>query len=350
MQIDIRNVSKDYGRQTALHNIDLNIQSGELVALLGPSGSGKTTLLRLIAGLEFPNSGQIMFDVSDASKLSVGERNVGFVFQNYALFKHMRVIDNIAFGLRARPKNSRPDDHEIVARSRDLLSLVKLSGYEDRFPSQLSGGQQQRVALARALAIEPSVLLLDEPFGALDAKVRQDLRKWLRELHDETGHTTVFVTHDQEEALDLADRVVVVEEGRIAQVGVPNDVYDAPVSPFVYEFIGDVNKLSVIVKDGQILLPGRPIALDTTTEQDGAYRLYVRPHDIRVAAKENGQALTGLVRDIRATGPAVVMDVALDSWNARLDIALSHNDDNWRNLTTGARVEIQLRKYALFPE
>ena len=350
MQIDIRNVSKDYGRQTALHNIDLNIQSGELVALLGPSGSGKTTLLRLIAGLEFPNSGQIMFDVSDASKLSVGERNVGFVFQNYALFKHMRVIDNIAFGLRARPKSSRPDNHEIVARSRDLLSLVKLSGYEDRFPSQLSGGQQQRVALARALAIEPSVLLLDEPFGALDAKVRQDLRKWLRELHDETGHTTVFVTHDQEEALDLADRVVVVEEGRIAQVGVPNDVYDAPVSPFVYEFIGDVNKLSVIVKDGQILLPGRPIALDTTTKQDGAYRLYVRPHDIRVAAKESGQALTGLVRDIRATGPAVVMDVALDSWNARLDIALSHNDDNWRNLTTGARVEIRLRKYALFPE
>jgi sulfate transport system ATP-binding protein len=350
MQIDIHNVTKDYGSQTALRNIDLKIGSGELVALLGPSGSGKTTLLRLIAGLEFPNSGQIFFDADDASNLSVGKRNVGFVFQNYALFKHMRVIDNIAFGLRARPADRRPSEQEILSRARDLLSLVKLSGYEDRFPAQLSGGQQQRVALARALAIEPSVLLLDEPFGALDAKVRHELRKWLRELHDETGHTTVFVTHDQEEALDLADRVVVVQDGRIAQEGAPNDVYEEPASPFVYEFIGDVNKLAVSVKDGQVLLPGRPIAIGDTDKPDGNYVLYVRPHNIRVAAKEEGQALTGLVRDIRATGPAVVMDVSLDSWNTHLDIALSHNDDDWRKLKPGTRVEISLRKYALFPE
>ena len=348
MQIDIRNVTKDYGNQTALHKVDLTIETGELVALLGPSGSGKTTLLRLIAGLEFPNGGQIFFGENDASNLTVRERNVGFVFQNYALFRHMRVIDNIAFGLRARPRDRRPAEQEILARARDLLSLVQLSEYENRFPAQLSGGQQQRVALARALAIEPSVLLLDEPFGALDAKVRQDLRKWLRELHDETGHTTVFVTHDQEEALDLADRVVVIEQGGIAQHGSPNEVYDQPVNPFVYEFIGDVNKLSVEVKGGQILLPGGPLPVDHTNRGDGQYTLYVRPHDMRVTMDRTNQALTGLVRNIRTTGPAVVMDVALDSWNMHLDIALSHNDDDWRNMKPGTRVAVALRKYALF--
>jgi sulfate transport system ATP-binding protein len=348
MQIDIRNVTKGFGTQTALHDIDLTIGSGELVALLGPSGSGKTTLLRLIAGLEFPDAGQVHFDHGDASNLSVRDRNVGFVFQNYALFKHMRVIDNVAFGLRARPSQRRPSEIEILARARDLLSLVKLSEFENRFPSQLSGGQQQRVALARALAIEPSVLLLDEPFGALDAKVRQELRKWLRELHDETGHTTVFVTHDQEEALDLADRVVVIQNGRVAQYGSPNDIYQEPASPFVYEFIGNVNKLAVEVKGGRILLPGGPVPIGQTSHADGAYSLYVRPHDMRVTTDRTNKALLGLVRDIRATGPAVVLDVALDSWNMHLDIALSHNDDDWRTLKPGTRVAVSMRKYALF--
>jgi sulfate transport system ATP-binding protein len=232
LEIRVQNVRKEFARYPALHDVSLDVRSGELIALLGPSGSGKTTLLRLIAGLEIPTAGQIFFGEEDASSKTVQDRNVGFVFQAYALFRNMTVLDNISFGLKVRPRRTRPPRAEIRRREMELLDLVQLSGLEKRFPQQLSGGQRQRVALARALAIEPRVLLLDEPFGALDAQVRKELRKWLREIHDKTGHTTVFVTHDQEEALELADRLVVMSQGAIEQVGTPDDVYDSPNSPF----------------------------------------------------------------------------------------------------------------------
>src|SRR5690606_36013958 len=254
MDVSIRKVRKEFDRFAALRDISLDIRSGELIALLGPSGSGKTTLLRLIAGLERPTEGAIHFGDEDASHKSVQERNVGFVFQHYALFRHMTVADNIGFGLKVRPGATRPSKAEISRRASELLDLVQLSGLEKRYPAQLSGGQRQRVALARALAIEPRVLLLDEPFGALDAQVRRELRRWLRDIHDATGHTTVFVTHDQEEALELADRVVVMSQGRIEQVGTADEVYDEPHSPFVSNFIGDASLLPVSVRNGQLWL------------------------------------------------------------------------------------------------
>ncbi|WP_292634000.1 sulfate ABC transporter ATP-binding protein, partial [Mesorhizobium sp.] len=245
MEVRVVNVRKEFERFPALHDVSLDIKSGELIALLGPSGSGKTTLLRLIAGLERPTKGAIFFGEEDASQKSIQERNVGFVFQHYALFRHMTVADNIGFGLKVRHGAARPRAQEIRRRALELLDLVQLSGLEKRYPAQLSGGQRQRVALARAMAIEPKVLLLDEPFGALDAQVRRELRRWLREIHDRTGHTTVFVTHDQEEALELADRVVVMSQGRIEQVGTADDIYDTPNSPFVYSFIGESSSLPV---------------------------------------------------------------------------------------------------------
>src|SRR5512134_86682 len=219
MHVTVEDVVRKFGLTPALHGVSLEIFPGELVALLGPSGSGKTTLLRILAGLDIPTAGRVLFDRDDALKLTVQERHVGLVFQNYALFRHMTVAENIGFGLRVRPRARRPSRKEITGRTRELLELVQLSGLEKRYPSQLSGGQRQRVAFARALSIEPRLLLLDEPVGALDAQVRRDLRRWLREIHDKTGHTTVFVTHDQEEALELADRVVVMSHGRIEQVG-----------------------------------------------------------------------------------------------------------------------------------
>ncbi len=237
MNIEIEEISKDFGSTAALHPVSLSIPSGTLVALLGPSGSGKTTLLRILGGLEFPTSGRVLFDASDATGLSVQERRAGFVFQSYALFRHMTVFDNIAYGLRARPRRSRPPSAEIARRVNRLLDLIKLPDIGARYPSQLSGGQRQRVALARALAIEPRMLLLDEPFGALDAKVRKELRHGLRDIHDTTGLTTVFVTHDQEEAMELADLVVVMSMGRIEQVGKPDDIRVRPKTDFVREFI-----------------------------------------------------------------------------------------------------------------
>src|SRR6478735_11336977 len=233
VDVSVENVVRLFGATAALHGVSLDITAGELVALLGPSGSGKTTLLRILAGLDEPNAGRVLFDGDDALKLTVQQRNVGLVFQSYALFRHMTVLENIGFGLRVRPRSRRPSRKEIKGRALELLDLVQLTGLEKRFPAQLSGGQRQRVAFARALAIEPRVLLLDEPFGALDAKVRRDLRRWLREIHDKTGHTTVFVTHDQEEALELSDRIAILDKGRIDQLGVPDDIYDHPATPFV---------------------------------------------------------------------------------------------------------------------
>ena len=254
--IKVQNITKCFGEFPALHGVDLEVQPGEFIALLGPSGSGKTTLLRIIAGLEFQDAGQVLFNGEDVSNRSVGERQVGFVFQHYALFRHMTVAENVAFGLNVRKAKNRPGKTEIKARAEELLRLVQLEGLGARYPGQLSGGQRQRVALARALAIEPKLLLLDEPFGALDAKVRKDLRRWLKDLHRQMGLTSIFVTHDQEEALELADRVVVMDHGRIDQVGTPEQVYMEPATPFVSHFVGETN-----------LLPGG---------------LHVRPHDLEI--------------------------------------------------------------------
>jgi sulfate transport system ATP-binding protein len=243
MSIEVRNLNKRFGATVACDNLDLDIPDGELVALLGPSGCGKTTLLRIIAGLEVPDSGHVLFHGEDATHTDVRDRNVGFVFQHYALFGHMTIFENVAFGLRVRPKRTRPDEATIRAKVMKLLELVQLDWLADRHPHQLSGGQRQRIALARALAVEPKVLLLDEPFGALDAKVRKELRRWLRRLHDEVHVTSVFVTHDQDEAMEVSDRVVVLNRGRIEQQGTPDEVYDRPATPFVLQFLGDVNRV-----------------------------------------------------------------------------------------------------------
>src|SRR5215468_10741195 len=250
VDVSVENVVRLFGMTPALHGVSLDIAAGELVALLGPSGSGKTTLLRILAGLDLPTNGRVTFAGEDALSLTVQERHIGFVFQNYALFRNMTVFDNIAFGLTVRSFWRRPRKSAIRKRVMELLDLVQLSGLENRYPSQLSGGQRQRVALARALAIEPRMLLLDEPFGALDAKVRRELRRWLRDIHDRTGHTTVFVTHDQEEAIELADRIVVLNRGQIEQVGTPDEIYDRPATPFVASFIGETNALPVTVESG----------------------------------------------------------------------------------------------------
>lgn len=274
MSIEIRNISKQFGDFHALRDVSLDIASGELVALLGPSGCGKTTLLRIIAGLETAGQGTIAFSGEDTTHIHVRERQVGFVFQHYALFRHMTVFENVAFGLRVRPKRTRPTEAAIQKKVHDLLNLVQLDWLGDRYPSQLSGGQRQRIALARALAVEPRVLLLDEPFGALDAKVRKDLRRWLRRLHDDLDVTSIFVTHDQEEALEVADRVVLMNGGKVEQVGSPQQVWDNPANPFVYGFLGDVN-----------LFKGRT--------PEGETHTYIRPHDLEVRRYTMGD--TGIV-------------------------------------------------------
>jgi sulfate transport system ATP-binding protein len=287
MSIEIRNISKQFGDFRALNDVSLDIQSGELVALLGPSGCGKTTLLRIIAGLETPDQGAILFSGEDTTEVHVRERNVGFVFQHYALFRHMTVFDNVAFGLRMKPRAQRPGETQIRAKVLELLKLVQLDWLADRYPSQLSGGQRQRIALARALAVEPKVLLLDEPFGALDAKVRKELRRWLRRLHDELHVTSIFVTHDQEEALEVADRVVLMNQGHIEQIGTPQQVWDQPASPFVYGFLGDVNLFHGRVEQGEVLIGSehQGVRLETpehaAAQQARAYA-YVRPHDFEV--------------------------------------------------------------------
>src|SRR6476659_5299333 len=269
MKIALHEVTRRFGAFTALDNVNLDIHSGELVALLGPSGSGKTTLLRIIAGLDWPDQGEVHFDGEDALSRSVGERNVGFVFQNYALFRHMTVFENVAFGLRARPRRLRPTEAAIRARVNQLLELVQLGPLGQRLPNQLSGGQRQRIALARALAIEPRILLLDEPFGALDAKVRKELRRWLRQLHEEIHVTSVFVTHDQEEALEVADRVVVLDKGRIEQTGTPAQVYERPANAFVHECIGESVSVPVAIRGGTLQFKGLSLGLDRQGNADG---------------------------------------------------------------------------------
>ena len=283
MSIEIRNVSKHFGEFRALGDVNLDIDSGELVALLGPSGCGKTTLLRIIAGLETADAGSIHFSGEDTTDVHVRERQVGFVFQHYALFRHMTVFENVAFGLRVKPRAQRPSDAQIKEKVHSLLGLVQLDWLADRFPSQLSGGQRQRIALARALAVEPKVLLLDEPFGALDAKVRKELRRWLRRLHDDLHVTSIFVTHDQEEALEVADRVVLMNQGKVEQIGSPQQVWDHPASPFVYGFLGDVNLFHGRAHEGQVHVEGMRIAApEHAGAQDAKAFAYVRPHDLDV--------------------------------------------------------------------
>lgn len=342
MDVRVSHVRKEFDRFPALHEVSLDIKSGELIALLGPSGSGKTTLLRLIAGLERPTSGKIFFGDTDASEKSVQERNIGFVFQHYALFRHMTILENVSFGLKVRPRSTRPPAGEIRRRAMELLDLVQLSGLEKRYPSQLSGGQRQRVALARALAIEPAVLLLDEPFGALDAQVRRELRKWLREIHERTGHTTVFVTHDQEEALELADRLCVMSQGKIEQVGTPDTVYDTPSSPFVFGFIGESSELPVTVERGDVWLGDRPLGISAANGQ-GPAKLFFRPHDIELV--EGDAALRGVVATSRRVGGTRRVELELGGASHRVEIDLPFDHP------AGERSQISFRpkRWTLFP-
>jgi sulfate transport system ATP-binding protein len=344
MEVRVVNVRKEFDRFPALHDVSLDIRSGELIALLGPSGSGKTTLLRLIAGLERPTDGTIYFGEENASQKTVQERNVGFVFQHYALFRHMTVAENIGFGLKVRDRDKRPSDAEIKRRASELLDLVQLSGLEKRYPAQLSGGQRQRVALARALAIEPRVLLLDEPFGALDAQVRRELRRWLREIHDRTGHTTVFVTHDQEEALELADRVVVMSQGTIEQVGTADDVYDRPNSPFVYGFIGDSSSLPVNVEDGQVWVADRAVGLQADGIPSGPALLYFRPHDIDLLDGCGG-CIAGTVANSRRVAGTRRVELEIGGERQKVEIELPVDHPAAQK----SRVAFRPRKWKLFP-
>jgi sulfate/thiosulfate transport system ATP-binding protein len=344
VDVSVENVVRIFGATAALHGVSLDIAAGELVALLGPSGSGKTTLLRILAGLDLPTSGRVLFDGEDALKLTVQQRNVGLVFQNYALFRHMTVLENIGFGLRVRPRVRRPSRKEIRRRALELLDFVQLSGLEKRYPSQLSGGQRQRVAFARALAIEPRLLLLDEPFGALDAKVRRELRRWLLEIHNKTGHTTVFVTHDQEEALELADRIVVMSEGKIEQIGTPDEIYDAPNSPFVFSFIGESSVLPVRVEQGKVWVEEHVLDLAANGVPNGPARLYFRPHDVDVGNDLPG-AIPGVVQGLRRHAGARRVDLEVGDRHDRVEIELPAD----YSLSLSGRIAVRPRRYRLFP-
>jgi len=352
MSIEVRNISKRFGNFVALNDVSLDLPSGELTALLGPSGCGKTTLLRIIAGLEQPDSGSVIFNGQDATTSHVRERKVGFVFQHYALFRHMTVFENVAFGLRVRPRKTRPADVEIRRKVHELLELVQLDWLAERYPAQLSGGQRQRIALARALAVEPQVLLLDEPFGALDAKVRKDLRRWLRRLHDELHITSVFVTHDQEEALEVADRVVVLNKGGIEQVGAPDEVYDQPATPFVYQFLGNVNLFHSRVHGGFARIGELELPVDGHEEAQNAPAFaYVRPHDIEISrTPENGTAFAATVSHIHAIGPVVRLELAREDATELVEAELTRERFRELGLHEGEQVFVKPRQLRVFLE
>jgi sulfate/thiosulfate transport system ATP-binding protein len=349
MSISVRNLSKTFGSFAALRSVDLRVETGELVALLGPSGSGKTTLLRIIAGLERPDpGGSILFQDEDVVARPVGERQVGFVFQHYALFRHMSVFENVAFGLRVRPKRERLPTEEIARRVRDLLKLVQLEAFADRYPNQLSGGQRQRIALARALAVEPRVLLLDEPFGALDAMVRVELRRWLRRLHDEIHVTSVFVTHDQEEALEVADRVVVMDHGRIEQIGTPDEVYDEPASPFVYQFLGTANRFQGRVEDGRAVVGGQEF-LGAEGLVAGDAVGYVRPHEIEVVRISNGRpSLAATVLSAHSAGPMARVQLAREDTGDVVEVVLTRRQFDQLLLRAGEHVHLIPQRMRVF--
>ena len=351
MSIEIEGVSKNFGQFAALSSVDLTVPSGELVALLGPSGSGKTTLLRIIAGLETPDSGKILFNGEEATNRDVRERQVGFVFQHYALFRHMTVFDNIAFGLTVKPKKSRPKKEEIREKVFVLLKLIQLEQLWDRYPAQLSGGQRQRVALARALAVEPQVLLLDEPFGALDAKVRLELRRWLRRLHDEIHVTSVFVTHDQEEALEVADRIVVMNKGRIEQQGTPSEVYDRPATPFVFDFLGNVNLFQGRVHEGMAQMGGMELSSPEHAATNNVPAVgYVRSHDIEIERLPlHSGSMPAEVRYILSVGPLVRVDLELAGGEG-IEVDLSRDLADKLVLKVGEKVFARPRKMRVFTD
>src|SRR5262245_4071565 len=350
MSIQVQGIRKTFGTFVAVDDVSLDFPTGKLIALLGPSGCGKTTLLRIIAGLERADRGRVLFDGQDASDRDVRERHVGFLFQHYALFRHMSVYENVAFGLRVKPRQLRPSEAAIRKRVDELLELVQLDWVADRYPSQLSGGQRQRIALARALAIEPRVLLLDEPFGALDAKVRKELRRWLRRLHDDLRITSVFVTHDQDEALEVADRVVVMNGGRVEQVGSPAAVYDDPASPFVYDFLGSVNLFHGRVHRGRARIGGLEVEVPEHGEaQDSPAVAYVRPHDIEVERGRDGRPVIDVVvRHILTTGPRVRLDLERTDSGGLIEAEVSQERYRELELAVGDRVYVRPRALRVF--
>ncbi|MDI3257483.1 MAG: sulfate/molybdate ABC transporter ATP-binding protein [Kyrpidia sp.] len=349
MGVTLRSVWKTYKRTAVLQDVDLDLPTGKLVALLGPSGSGKTTLLRILAGLEVPDHGAVLFDGEDVTRRPPGVRRAGMVFQHYALFGHMTVFDNVAFGLRVLPLKNRPLPWEIDTKVRELIHRVRLDALESRYPSQLSGGQQQRVALARALAVDPRILLLDEPFAALDAKVRVELRRWLREFQRELGITTVFVTHDQEEATDIADLVVVVNQGRIEQVGSPSEIYERPASAFVFEFIGRSNVLPLNAREGKWAHDLLSRVLPDSVSSSETVRAYVRPHEIDVhRLRDRGTAVKAVVERVHPHG-AVVRLVAREAGGEhRWEAEISRDRYEALKVNIGDTVYLEFRSVTIF--
>jgi len=350
MSIALRGVAKQFGEFAAVENINLDVPTGALIALLGPSGCGKTTLLRIIAGLETPDQGQVLFDGRDATLWPIRDRKVGFVFQHYALFRHMSVFENVAFGLRVKPRRERPAAVNIRRKVRSLLELVQLGWAGDRYPAQLSGGQKQRVALARALAVDPDVLLLDEPFGALDSQVRHELRRWLRRLHDELHFTSVFVTHDQQEAIEVADTIVVLNRGRIEQCGIPGEIYDLPTSSFVHRFLGQVNELPVQVRQGRAFVGPIDISVNGGVTSDGGRHIaLVRPHEIEIGPEAAGWSATVLA--VRVIGPIVRLDLHAEGRpvNELLEAEISRERHEVERFSVGHKVGLRLRRWQIYP-
>jgi sulfate transport system ATP-binding protein len=355
MSVEVLNISKKFGTDVAaLNNVSLKVESGELIALLGPSGSGKTTLLRIIGGLEFPDNpeAKILYYGKDVTSVPAHKRHAGFAFQHYALFRHLTVFENVAFGLRVRPFWRRPRESAIRERVMNLLKLVQLEPLAKRFPSQLSGGQRQRVALARALAVEPKVLLLDEPFGALDAKVRKELRHWLRTLHEEIHVTTFFVTHDQEEALEVAGRVAILRDGKIEQIGTPEEIYDQPATPFVYDFLGNVNLFKGQVRDGNVQIGESKFpAPEMPGEFESTATGFVRPHDIHVTRKPvDPAALPAIVLHFNVAGPVARLELERIDNKEIFTAEISKERFHELEPKPGERLYVELQKVKFFPE
>ena len=349
MGIEVRNLTKQFGTFAALRDVSFTVRTGELVALLGPSGSGKTTLLRIIAGLESPDTGNVLFNDEDATALHARERNVGFVFQHYALFRHLTVFENVAFGLRVKPRAIRPPEAEIRARVTELLELVQLGWLGDSYPRELSGGQRQRIALARALAVEPRVLLLDEPFGALDARVRKELRRWLRRLHDDLHVTSIFVTHDQEEALEVADRVVLMNAGRIEQVGSPDEIWAHPASPFVCGFLGDVNVFHGRTQGGAVDIAGLAFKSPVDAgDGDGAV-MYVRPHEFDVMRHAPGEpGIVAQLSRVTKVGSTARLELAQNDETALIEAHLPAEHFDALGLSAGELVTLRPKQARVF--
>jgi sulfate/thiosulfate transport system ATP-binding protein len=350
MSIALRGIAKQFGEFAAVKDIDLDVPTGALIALLGPSGCGKTTLLRIIAGLEIPERGQVLFDGRDATLWPIRDRNVGFVFQHYALFRHMSVFENVAFGLKVKPRRERPAAADIRKKVQSLLELVQLDWAGERYPAQLSGGQRQRVALARALAVDPDVLLLDEPFGALDSQVRHELRRWLRRLHDELHFTSIFVTHDQQEAIEVADTIVVLNQGRIEQLGVPSEVYDLPASAFVHRFLGQVNELPVKLRDGRAYVGPIDISPAEDAWQGAANNIaLIRPHEIEIGPETDGWP--AIVVAVRVIGPIVRLELCADGVpaNEPLEAEISRERYEGERFNVGQKVGLRFRRWQVYP-